>query len=375
MNATPHDATAARREDDRFTTGSGQYTDDLSCPGALHAVFLRSPFPSAFVRSIDTTAALALEDVVAVLTGTDFALDGIVDGLTPYRFAQGDGSFALETPPSLLARDRVRFVGEPVALVLARTLSAAQDGAEQVAVDYEEHACITEVAAAREASAPLVWGDRPGNVAYQWRHGDAAGVDAALAGSARVVRLTTRVSRVAAMPMEPRAALAYTGEDGRPVVRLSHQSPHQFRDEVAKLFGLAPADLRVVVGDVGGSFGMKSGALREEVLVFWAARRLQRPVRWAAARCESFLADEHGRDLVIHAELGLDADQRFTALRIGYEVNVGTCMSWRSTAPVNNIGGISSVYAIPVVGNHLHLGERRIGMPPSAMPTYLAHHL
>jgi carbon-monoxide dehydrogenase large subunit len=265
----------------------------------------------------------------------------------------------------------VRFVGEPVALVLARTLSAAQDAAEQVAVDYEEHACNTEVTAAREASAPLVWGDRPGNVAYQWRHGDAA----ALADSARVVRLTSRVSRVAPMPMEPRAALAYTGEDGRPVVRLSHQSPHQFRDEVAKLFGLAPADLRVVVGDVGGSFGMKAGALREEVFVFWAAWRLQRLVRWAASRCESFLADEHGHDLVINAEFGLDAKQRFTALRIGYEVNVGTCMSWRSTAPVNNIGGISSVYAIPVVGNHLHLGERRIGMPPSAMPTYLAHHL
>jgi carbon-monoxide dehydrogenase large subunit len=242
----------------------------------------------------------------------------------------------------------VRFVGEPVAVVLARTLRAAQDAAEQVAVDYEEQPCITEATAAREPSAPLVWDDRPGNVAYRWRHGDAAGVDAALAASARVVRLTSRVTRVAAMPMEPRAALAYTGEDGRPVVRLSHQSPHQFRDDLARLFGLAPADLRVAVGDVGGSFGMKSGILREEVLVFWAARRLRQPVRWAASRGESFLADEHARDVVIHASLGLDADARFTALRIDYEVNVGATMSWRSTAPVNNIGGISGVYAIPV---------------------------
>jgi carbon-monoxide dehydrogenase large subunit len=348
MNETPHDAPAGRREDERFTTGRGQYTDDVACPGALHAVFVRSPYPSAFVRSIDTTAALAREDVVAVLTGTELASDGLADLPTSFKFPQGDGTFAVDTPRILLARERVRFVGEPVALVLARTLRAAQDAAEQVAVEYEELACMSDAAAAREATAALVWADRPGNVAYRWRHGDAAGVDAALAGSARVVRLTSRVSRVAAMPMEARAARAYTGEDGRPVVRLSHQSPHQFRDEVAKLFGLEPADLRVVVGDVGGSFGMKAGGLREELLVFWAARRLQQPVRWAASRGESFLADEHGRDVVIHAELGLDADGRFTALRIGYEVNVGAYMSWRSTAPVNNIGGISGVYAIPV---------------------------
>ncbi len=348
MNDTRQDTTAARREDDRFTTGRGEYTDDLPCPDALHAAFVRSPYPSAFVRSIDASAALARDAVVAVLTGSDLAADGFADAPTPYQFAQGDGSFALGTPRPLLALDRVRFVGEPVALVLARTLLAAQDAAEQVAVEYEEHACISDAAAAHKAGAPLVWDDRPGNVAYQWRHGDAAGVEAALAASARVVRLTSRVTRVAAMPMEPRAALASIGEDGRPVVWLSHQSPHQFRDEVATLFGLAPPDLRVVVRDVGGSFAMKAGALREEALVFWAARRLQQPVRWTASRGESFLADEHGRDIVIHAELGLDADRRFTALRIGYEVNVGACMSWRSTSPVNNIGGISGVYAIPV---------------------------
>jgi carbon-monoxide dehydrogenase large subunit len=348
MHEISGNAAASRREDERLTTGRGEYTDDVACPGALHAVFVRSPYPAAWIRSIDTAAALASDGVIAVLTGADMAAEGLLDAPASFKFAQGDGSFAVETPRPLLVHERVRFVGEPVAIVLARTVAAAQDGAERVAVEYEEQACITDAAAASEASAPLVWDERPGNVAYQWRHGDAAGVEAALAASARVVRLTSRVSRVAAMPMEPRAALAYTGEDGRPVVRLSHQSPHQFRDEVAKLFGLAPADLRVVVGDVGGSFGMKAGALREELLVFWAARHVGQPVRWAASRAESFLADEHARDLVIQAELGLDADQRFTALRIGYEVNVGAYMSWRSTAPVNNIGGISGVYAIPV---------------------------
>jgi len=347
MDEIQPEAPASRREDDRLTTGRGEYTDDVACPGALHAVFVRSAYPAAGIRSIDSAAALASDGVVAVLTGADMAAEGFLDFPATYKFAQGDGSFAFETPRPLLARDRVRFVGEPVAMVLAKTFAAAQDGAERVAVDFEEQPCVTQPADACAAAAPLVWQDRPGNIAYHWRHGDDAGVQAALAASPRVVRLTSRVSRVAAMAMEPRAALAYTGEDGRPIVRLSHQSPHQFRDEAAKLFGLAPADLRVIVRDVGGSFGMKAGALREELLVLWAARHVGRPVRWAASRGESFLADEHARDVVIHAELGLDAQGRFSALRIRYEVNVGAYMSWRSTAPVNNIGGISGVYMIP----------------------------
>jgi aerobic carbon-monoxide dehydrogenase large subunit len=313
MHEVRQEAAASRREDERLTTGRGEYTDDVVCPGALHAVFVRSPYPSASIRSIEKTAALASDGVVAVLTGADMAADGFVEAPATFKFAQGDGSFAFETPRPLLVRERVRFVGEPVAIVLARSFAAAQDGAERVAVEYEEQACVTAPAAARADAAPLVWEDRPGNIAYHWRHGDAAGVQAAVAASSRVVRLTSRVSRVAAMPMEPRAALAHTGEDGRPVVRLSHQSPHQFRDEAAKLFGLAPADLRVIVRDVGGSFGMKAGALREELLVFWAARHVRQPVRWAASRGESFLADEHARDVVIHAELGLDAQARFSA--------------------------------------------------------------
>lgn len=347
MDDIRHDGTAARREDDRFTTGRGEYTDDFACPQALHSVFVRSPYPSARIRAIDAAAALASEQVVAVLTGADVAADGLGEGTAPFKFPQGDGSFALETPRPLLAQDRVRFVGEPVAMVLARTFAAAQDAAEQVAVDYEDQACVTEPAAARAPEAPLVWEDRPGNIAFRWRHGDAAQVEAALAASARVVRLTSRVSRVGAMPMEPRAAVASTGEDGRLVVRLSHQSPHQFRDDLAKLVACAPAELRVLVRDVGGSFGMKAGGLREELAVCWAARRLGQAVRWTASRSETFLSDEHARDLVIHAELGLDAHARFTALRIRYDVNVGATMSWRSTAPVNNIGGISGVYDIP----------------------------
>ncbi len=192
MDETRHDAPAARREDDRFTTGGGQYTDDIACPDALHAVFVRSPYPCAGIVSIATAAALAHGDVVAVLTGADLAAEGFIDAPMPFRFAQGDGSFAAETPRPLLARERVRFVGEPVAMVLARSFAGAQDAAEQVVVEYDEQTCVTEPADARADAAPLVWPERPGNIAYHWRHGDAPGVAAALAASARVVRLTSR---------------------------------------------------------------------------------------------------------------------------------------------------------------------------------------
>jgi carbon-monoxide dehydrogenase large subunit len=338
-----------RREDDRFATGRGQYADDLQRPGALRAAFVRSPYPSATIRSIDTAAARQHPGVVAVLTGADMLADGFLDCPIPFQLQQGDGTAAAETPRPWLARDQVRYVGEPVVMVLARSQAAALDAAELVAIDYEERECVLDVASARASSAPQLWDGRVGNVAYHWRGGDAAKTEAALAASARVVRLTTTVTRVAAMPLEPRTALAYIGDDGRPVIHLSHQSPHQFRDELVKLFRLEPAQLRVIAGDVGGSFGMKFGPQREEVLVFWAALRTKQAVRWTAARGESFLADEHARDVVIHAELGLDAAGRFSALRVRYEANIGAYMSARSGTPISNIGGISGVYTLPAI--------------------------
>lgn len=337
-----------RREDSRLTTGRGQYTDDLRREGALHIVFVRSAYASANIRSIDTSAALASPGVVAVLTGADMAATGFNDCPTPFKFPQGDGTFAVETPRPFLVRDRVRFGGEPVAMVLADSYVAAQDGAELVAVDYDELPAVSDSLVASEPGAPQVWDDRPGNIAFHWRGGDMEKVDAALAKAHHVTHLKSTVSRVSAMPMEPRSALAYIGEDGRPVLHLSHQGPHQMRDELCKLFGLHAADLRVVIGDVGGSFGMKVGPQREEVLVFWAALHLKRAVRWTAMRSESFLADEHARDVVVTADLGLDAEGKFTALKVRYDVNVGGYMSSRSASPVNNIGGISGVYTTAV---------------------------
>jgi carbon-monoxide dehydrogenase large subunit len=318
-------------------------------PGALHVAFVRSPHPAALIRGIDTSEALGSPGVVAVFTGRDVLEGGLIDAPAPFRLPQGDGTFAEETPRPQMARERVLFVGEPVAMVVAETAHAALDGAECVLVDYDEQPPVIGVDAALADGAVQIWPHRPGNVGYDWRSGDDAKVAAALQSSSRVVRLRSHISRVVAMPMEPRSILVTFGEDGRPVATVSHQAPHQLRAELAARHGLKPDDLRVVAGDVGGSFGMKWGPLREEVLVFWAARRLGRAVRWTCQRSEAFLADEHARDVYVTAELGLDDHGRFTALRVRYDVDMGAYMSMRSVPPIMNIGGISGVYTTPAI--------------------------
>jgi carbon-monoxide dehydrogenase large subunit len=344
VNPSP---STGRREDERLITGRGQYADDVAHAGALHVAFVRCFYPSATLRSVETSAALAAPGVVAVLTGADMVADGLDFCPTPFKLPQGDGSFAVETPRPPLVIDRVRFVGEPVAMVVAESAAAALDASELVSAEYDELPVVVDVDSAAADGAPQVWDDRPGNVAYHWRAGDKDKVDAALAASHRVVRLRSPISRVSATPLEPRSALAFIAEDGRPVLRVSHQHPFQLRRDLAALLRMDVNALRVVVGDVGGSFGMKWGPLREETLVFWAAVRLKRAVRWTAMRSESFLCDEHARDVFVQSELGLDADGHFTALRVRYDVNVGAYMSARSTSPIGNIGGISGVYRTP----------------------------
>ncbi len=343
-----------RREDDRLLTGRGRYVDDLRCPGVAHAAFVRAVHASARIVSIDAAGALAMPGVVAVLVGRDVVDDGVDACPTPYVLAGADGIDHLETPRPLLALDRVRFVGEPVAMVVAESEAAALDAAERVVVDWADEPAVVDVAGAAADGAPRVHDGRPGNVAYRWRKGDGDAVAAALAGAAHVARVRTRVSRVAAMPMEPRGATAWIGGDGRPVLRVSHQTPHLLRNELAAMFGLERGALRVVADDVGGSFGMKHGVLREEALVFWAARRLRRAVRWVPSRTESFLSDEHARDLDVSVELGLDAGHRFVGLRVRYDVNVGAYMSWRGAIPISNIGGIAGVYTTPAIVAEVH---------------------
>lgn len=344
-----------RREDDRLLTGQGRYVDDLAHPGALRAAFVRSPYPSARILTIDIADARAMPGVIAVLTAADLAADGVrEEPAVPYRLPRAAGGDWVESVRPLLVRDRVRHVGEPVAMVVAETEGQALDAIEQVRVDYDELPVVIDPSGASAVDAPQLWEDRPGNLAFEWERGDAAGVQAALARAHHVTRLRTHVTRVTATPMEPRAALAYRGDDGRPVLHLSHQMPFMVCRELAYMFGLARQGVRVLVGDVGGSFGMKLGTQREEYLVFWAARRLGRAVRWTAQRCESFLSDEQGRDVHITTALGLDAQGQFTALHVRYDVNVGAYMNWRSVSPINNFGGIAGVYTTPLIHGEVH---------------------
>ncbi|MGQ7793610.1 xanthine dehydrogenase family protein molybdopterin-binding subunit [Faunimonas sp. B44] len=352
-----------RREDHRLARGEGCYTADLKLPNMVHAVMVRSPEAHARVVGIDASEALGHEGVVAVLTGADAAADGFESFTFPVSVKGPDGQDAPRTPRPFLVSDIVRYAGEPVAIVIAETLNGARDAAEAVMVEYEHLASITTVEDAARPGAVAVWNEAPDNVAFAWAHGEREAVEKALSASHHVTILESVVSRVAAMPLEPRAALGYVDPDGVHTLYTSHQSPHAMKGMLANALALDPENVRIVAPDVGGSFGMKSGLLREEAIIMWAARRTGRPVRWVCDRGEAFLSDEHGRDVRIEATLGLDGEGSFTALRIRYRINVGAYLTSRSASHITNFGGIAGVYRTPLI-----LGEA-IGVFTNTQPT------
>ncbi len=346
--ATLQSRSVRRREDVRLLTGKGNYSADPHPPGMLHAVLVRSPYAHATIAGIDVSAARAMPGVAAVLIAADLTDVAPIPG--GIGFPRPDGGPAPKTDRPLLASDRVRFVGEPVAVVLAETISAGKDAAETVAVDYRELPLVTNQVAALDPASPKVWDDVPDNIGFLWKRGDADATGAALRSAAHVARLQFTVSRVTASTMEPRAAWAQIDDDGRIVVHAAHQSPYNLRNGMASgNFNVKPTDIRVLTVDVGGSFGLKSGVQPEYALVAWAARRMRRPVRWVSDRTEGFLSDEQAREMRITVELGLDAEHKFTALRLRWDVNLGAYVTGRSGWPVGNIGGTAGVYHIPAI--------------------------
>jgi aerobic carbon-monoxide dehydrogenase large subunit len=340
-----------RLEDPRLVQGLGRYSDDVSLPREARAVLVRSPHAHARIRRIDAAAALAAPGVLAVLTAADLVADGIGNLPTDRGRKRRDGTPAFPTPRPALARDRVRHVGDPVALVVAETHVQALDAAETVAVDYEPLPAVTRADAALQPGAPLVWDEVPDNVAFVAEAGQPDAVARAFAAAARVAKVDFVVSRVAAAPLEPRAAVGeYDRRSGRYTLHTGIQAPHGTRTLVADILRVPQAQVRVVTGDVGGSFGMRSGIYPEMVLVLWAARRLGRPVKWTSDRREGFVTDEHGRDNLSTAELALDADGAFLALRVAINLNVGAYLTQRSAGPgTNNIGGVAGVYVTPAI--------------------------
>jgi carbon-monoxide dehydrogenase large subunit len=313
-----------RIEDAGLLAGAGRFTDDVSLPSQTHLVFLRSPVAHARIVAIDVSAALALPGVVAVLTGADLAAAGVKPLPVAPIFKRPDGSPGAMPLRHPLAHEVVRFVGEAVVAVIAETVEQAKDAAEAVIVDYDELPIVTTIAQAAAPDAPLVWAAATGNVAAEMRHGDAAKSDAAFAAAAHVVALDIVNQRLVPAPMEPRSALAaYDAAADRVTLRLSSQMPSGARDTLCAVLGLPTEKIRVVVGDVGGGFGMKTGLYAEDAVTVYAARHTGRPVKWQPARLEEFLSATHGRDTESRAELALDADGKVLAYRIRTKANVG----------------------------------------------------
>jgi carbon-monoxide dehydrogenase large subunit len=340
-----------RREDLRFVTGSGHYLDDLVFESLAHAVVLRSPHAHALIVSVQTEEARKAPGVLAVLTAEDVGADGLKPLCPSGEVNVQTGEKFAFAPQPLLAAGKVRYVGEPVAVIVAETRSQALDAAEQVVVDYVPLPVVTTAAAARVPGSPQISPEVPGNVCLDWRTGDTAAVDAAFAGAAHVVELVLDNHRIVTNPIEPRGVIGlWDAERARFSAYVSSQSLHFNRDRTALALGVGPVAVRFVAPDVGGGFGAKNFIYPEHVLILWAARRVGRPVKWIATRSEVFLADHQARDHLADAALALDAEGRFLALRVQSVANVGAYMvSAGGVQTFQYVHLPGTVYRIPAI--------------------------
>jgi len=318
-----------RKEDYRFLTGNGQYTDDIVLPGQTYAVFLRSPHAHARIKSIDIDAAKQSPGVVAIFTGADLAAESVGGLPCGWLIHSVDGTPMNEPPHPVIAHTKVRHVGDQVALVIADSVKAAKDAAELIEVDYDELPAIIDTTRAAESGAPAVHDEVPDNTCYTWGHGDKAATDAAFAKAHHVTTLDIVNNRLVPNAIEPRAVNAsFSPQDDSYTVYVANQNPHVERLLMAAfVLALPESKVRVVAPDVGGGFGSKIFLYAEDVALTWASKKIRRPVKWTAERSEAFLSDAHGRDHVTKAELAMDADGKFLAMRVHTIANMGAYLS------------------------------------------------
>ena len=339
----------SRKEDPVLLQGQGRYTDDINLPGQAYAVMVRSGHAHGTIRGIDTAAAQAVPGVLAVYTGADLVAAGLGPMPSGQAFKNADGSDMKKPTQPPLTTDRVRFVGDPVAVVVAETWKAAKDGAEAVLVDIDPLPAVTNARAAAAPGAPLVHAGTPGNVILDFHHGDTAKVADAFARAAHVTRMRILNTRLAVCPMEPRAAIGdFT--DGHWTLRLGCQGTVPMRNLLCHVLHARPDQVRVLTGNVGGSFGMKSSCYPEYIAILHAARTLGRPVKWRDERSESFLSDSHGRGHDMEQAVALDAEGHILALRVTGYGNIGAYLSNGTVLqPTNNVvKNTISVYATPL---------------------------
>jgi carbon-monoxide dehydrogenase large subunit len=328
LSNSPIGKPLVRREDERFLTGAGQYTDDVVLPGQSYGVFVRSPLAHARIKAIDTAAAAQAPGVLAIFTGADLAAAKVGGLPCGWLIHSKDGTPMKEPPHPVLAQGKVRYAGDAVALVVAETLVQAKDAAEQVAVDYDELPPVIDITTAASAGS-AVHDEVPDNVCYDWGHGNKDAVDAAFRQAAKVSTLEFLNNRLIPNAMEPRAANAqYTRHDDSYTLYVANQNPHVERLLMAAfVLGLPESKLRVIAPDVGGGFGSKIFLYAEETALVWASKRVGRPIKWTAERSESFLTDAHGRDHATKVELAMDAKGNFLALRVKTIANMGAYLS------------------------------------------------
>jgi carbon-monoxide dehydrogenase large subunit len=353
MSATGIGAPVRRKEDQRFITGKGQYTDDINRPGQAYAVFVRSPHAHANIKRIDTAAAMKSPGCLAIYTGADIAADKVGGLICGWMIHSKDGSPMKAGAHPALAQGKVRYVGDHVAVVIGETLAQAKDAAEKVNVDYETLPAAVDVATTQNAGQPQLHAEAPSNTVYQWHLGDKAAVDAAFGNARHITKIDLVNNRLIPNAIEPRAAIGdYDSGNDNLTLYTTSQNPHVARLVLSAFIGLAPEHkLRVIAPDVGGGFGSKIFIYAEEVVCLWAARKIQRAVKWTGDRNEAFLADAHGRDHATTAELAIDGDGKILALRAKTKANLGAYLStFASSVPTYLYAPLlSGQYNIPAI--------------------------
>jgi aerobic carbon-monoxide dehydrogenase large subunit len=400
MTATGIGAAVRRKEDYRFITGKGHYTDDMNRPGQVYAYFVRSPHAHATIKSIDVKTASGMPGVVRVLTGAELAGDKIGNLICGWMIHSKDGSPMKMAPHPALANGKACHVGDPVAVVVAETLAQARDAAEKVKVDYAVLPAVADPAAAQKAGVPQIHDVAPNNTIYQWHLGDPKAVNAAFKAAKHITKLDIVNNRLVPNAMEPRAAIAeYDAGTGAFTLWNTTQNPHVARLVIAAFIGMAPEHkLRVIAPDVGGGFGSKIHIYPEEVVALWASKRVDRPVKWVSDRSEAFVTDAHGRDHVTHAEMAFDADGKILSLRAKTIANFGGYMSlfsssvptylyatllsgqyeiaqiycevdavYTNTVPVDAYRGAGRPEAAFVVERLIEVGAREMGQDPAEL--------
>ncbi|MDZ7602463.1 MAG: xanthine dehydrogenase family protein molybdopterin-binding subunit, partial [Hoeflea sp.] len=346
-------ARVARKEDKRFITGKGKYTDDMVVPGMKHAHFVRSPHAHAKILSIDTSAAEKMPGVIGILNGAQLSEDAIGNIICGWMIHSKDGSPMNMGVWRPLAQDTVRYVGDAVAIVVADTKAQARDAAEAVVIEYETLPVVTSAVEALKAGAPQIHPNAPGNLIFDWEIGDAAATDAAIASAAHVTEMKIINNRLVPNPMEPRAALGVydEGEDHYTLWTTS-QNPHVARLVLSAFYNVAPENkLRVIAPDVGGGFGSKIYIYPEEIVCLWASKRTGVPVKWNCDRTEAFLTDAHGRDHVSTVKMAFDANNRITGFKVDTIANLGAYMSLFSSSVPTYLYAtlLSGQYNIPAI--------------------------